>query len=127
MEAMNKFEKLESFKEAFDRKANETIEHVDWIEKKLHESISYLSQDLKKKICELMNEAEVLVDATENEIKSYTDTEKQFTFLRKKMRDLSGILEVVPDESVLTNKKRKLEVFAVSPSGTFNSTNSVDS
>jgi len=126
MEAMNKNEKLESFKEAFDRKANETIGHVDWIEQKLHASISSLSQDLKKKICELMNETEELVDATENEIKSYSDTEKHFTFLRKKMRDLSGILEVVPDESVLT-KKSKLEVFAVSPSGTFNSTNSVDS
>lgn len=126
MEAMNKFEKLESFKEAFDRSANESIEHVDWIEKKLHESISYLSQDLKKKICELMNETEELVDVTENEIKSYSDTEKQFIFLRKKMRDLSGMLEVVTDESVLT-KKSKPEVFAVSPSGTFNSTNSVDS
>jgi|LauGreSBDMM110SN_4_FD.fasta_scaffold54441_2 phosphoglycerate-specific signal transduction histidine kinase len=126
MEAMNKNEKLESFKEAFDRKANETIGHVDWIEQKLHASISSLSQDLKKKICELMNETEELVDATENEIKSYSDTEKHFTFLRKKMRDLSGILEVVTDESVLT-KKSKSEVFAVSPSGTFNSTNSVDS
>lgn len=123
---MNKNEKLESFKEAFDRKANETIGHVDWIEQKLHASISSLSQDLKKKICELMNETEELVDATENEIKSYSDTEKHFTFLRKKMRDLSGILEVVTDESVLT-KKSKSEVFAVSPSGTFNSTNSVDS
>ena len=115
MENKNKVQNVQNLAKEFRQMADEMLENIECVESNLHERISSWSQELKKKVYDVIDESDDLITATVNDIELYSDTENHLTFVRDKMRNLSGILEVIIDDDSVATKKRKPEVFAVSP------------
>ncbi len=115
MENKNKAENVQNLAKEFRQMVHEMLENIECAESNLHGHISVWSQELKKKVYDVIDESDDLVTATVNDIELYSDTENHLTFVRDKIRNLSGILEVIIDDDSVATKKRKSEAFAVSP------------
>lgn len=128
MENKNKVQNVEhvqNLAKEFRLISDEMLENIECVESNLHERISSWSQELRKKVYDVLDESDLLITATVNDIELYSETENHLTFVRDKMHNLSGILKIIGDDDSVVDKKRKSEVFAVSPIIT--STNSRDS
>lgn len=128
MENKNKVQNVEhvqNLAKEFRLISDEMLENIECVESNLHERISSWSQELRKKVYDVLDESDLLITATVHDIELYSETENHLTFVRDKMHNLSGILKIIGDDDSVVDKKRKSEVFAVSPIIT--STNSRDS
>ena len=118
MENKNKVQNVEhvqNLAKEFRLISDEMLENIECVESNLHERISSWSQELRKKVYDVLDESDLLITATINDIELYSETENHLTFVRDKMHNLSGILKIIGDDDSVVDKKRKSEVFAVSP------------
>lgn len=118
MENKNKVQNVEhvqNLAKEFRLISDEMLENIECVESNLHERISSWSQELRKKVYDVLDESDLLITATVNDIELYSETENHLTFVRDKMHNLSGILKIIGDDDSVVDKKRKSEVFAVSP------------